>query len=199
MRLQVQNRLINYRLAVILISVVLSGVTVPGADVQAEAKPSRPKVENDQFRFTLMPRTPNQMAGFYEGRGFPPSAIQRIKQACFITAVFRNKSNKVIWLELANWQIVTNKGAVKRLDRDYWKQQWQAIHLKPAFQATFGWTLLPEVRDLQPHEPVGGNLVLPQLDKPFTLKAYFVTGKDKRGSGINVAFHNIHCARDSKP
>lgn len=165
----------------------------------AQDKPKRPTVENDMFRFSLMPRTAEQMAGFYEGRGFPPAALQLIKQTCFITAVFRNKSDRVIWLELDNWRIATAQGEVKRLDRAYWKQQWQRIHLPLADQSTFGWTLLPEVRDLQPHEPVGGNLVLPPLQQPFTLKAFFATGKDKRGTGINVEFRNIQCARDSKP
>jgi hypothetical protein len=167
--------------------------------VQAQDNPKRPQVENDMFRLSLMPRTPDQMAGFYEGRGFPSSATALVKQACFITTIFRNKSDRVIWLELSNWRIVTAQGEVKRLDRDYWKKRWQGINLSLAHRSTFGWTLLPEVRDLQPHENVGGNLVLPPLQQPFTLKAYFATGKDKRGTGINVEFNNIQCAKDKKP
>ncbi len=33
--------------------------------------------------------------------------------------------------------------------------------LPQANRSTFGWTQLPAVRDLQPDEPVGGNLVFP--------------------------------------
>lgn len=153
-----------------------------------------PKVENALFRFHLTPRTAEQMAAFYEGRGFPASARQIIKNTCFFTAVFRNKSDKVIWLELTNWHFYTLDGEVKRLDRQYWNSQWDKIQLAQASRSTFGWTLLPEVRDLQPHEPVGGNIVLPMLNKPVTLKAYFVTGQNKRGTGINVEFRNIQCA-----
>ena len=200
MRLQVQYKLIKYPsvLSVITACLVVFSLVLMSIDVRAAEKPRKPTVENDMFRLTLMPRTPDQMAGFYEGRGFPAPALKLIKQACFITTVFHNKSNRVIWLELSNWRIVTSQGEVKRLDQGYWKAQWQRIHLPQSYQATFGWTLLPEVRDLQPHEPVGGNLVLPPLNEPFTLKAYFVTGKNKRGTGINVEFHDIRCARDNK-
>lgn len=155
-----------------------------------------PKLENDLFRFRLLPRTAEQMAAFYEGRGFPESARNNIKNTCFFTAGFRNKSDKVIWLELANWHFYTTTGEVKRLDRSYWNTQWDKIQLPQSSRSTFGWTLLPEERDLQPYESVGGNIVLPVLDEPITLKAYFVTGQNKRGTGINVEFRDIRCARE---
>ena len=153
------------------------------------------KVENDFFRMRLIPRTPEQMAAFYEGRGFPEAARNIIKTTCFFTTGFRNKSDKVIWLQLANWHFYTAKGEVKRLDRDFWNQQWDTIQLAQASRSTFGWTLLPEERDLQPHESVGGNIVLPMTNEPLTLKAYFVTGQNKRGTGINVEFRNVRCVR----
>lgn len=169
--------------------------TAPPASA-TEKNEQGPKVENDIFRFRLIPRTPEQMAAFYEGRGFPEAARNIIKKTCFFTTGFRNKSDKVIWLELANWHFFTAHGEVKRLDRNYWNSEWDKIQLAQSSRSTFGWTLLPEERDLQPHEPVGGNIVLPVQDEPLTLKAYFATGQNKRGTGINVEFRNIQCARE---
>ena len=151
------------------------------------------KVENDMFRFRLSPRTPEQMAAFYEGRGFPPAAIDVIKKTCFITVGFINKSDKVIWLELANWRFYAANGEIKRFDRNYWNGEWDRISLPQASRSTFGWTLLPEERDLRAHEPIGGNIVLPPFTGTITVKAYFVTGENKRGTGIKVEFRNITC------
>lgn len=155
-----------------------------------------PKLENDLFSLRLFLQTPEQMAAFYEGRGFSKAARDLIRQTCYVTAIFRNKSQQVIWLDLKDWRFFSDGREVKRLDRDYWSAQWNSINLEQASRSTFGWTLLPEVRDIQPNESVGGNLVLPSLYTPFTLKAYFALGQNRRGTGVKVQFNNIKCAKD---
>ena len=162
----------------------------------AADKAESPTVENDLFKMRLMPRTAEQMAAFYEGRGFPKPAINKIKQACFITVIIRNKSNKVLWLELSNWHFFSKQGEFARLERPYWKEQWSRLNLPQSHQATFGWTLLPEERNLQPNESVGGNITLPKIDLPIEVEANFITGTTKRGPLIKARFENIRCARD---
>jgi len=153
-------------------------------------------VETEALNLRLIPRTPAQMAAFYEGRGFPGAALEEIKKTCFMTVVIRNKSRTVIWLEPERWRFLTEKGELERIGRAYWQSKWRQRNIPQAKRSTFGWTLLPEVRDLQPDEPVGGNIVLPPTDQPFALEARFATGRDKHGEELTVRFDRLRCAKD---
>lgn len=163
----------------------------------AADKPYRgPFVENDKLLVVLIPHTPEQMAAFYEARGFPRNAIERIRKTCFVTVHIKNKSRSTIWLEQKNWHASNNDKPLPRLGRDYWDEQWDDIELPLAKRSTFGWTQLPEVRDLQADEPVGGNIVFPGTTDTFDLVAYFYLGKDKRGGMLVTRFENIQCPKD---
>jgi len=168
------------------------------AGAAALEKPYRgPFVENDDMLFVLLPRTPAQMAAFYEARGFPQNAIERISGTCFVTAHIENRSNRVIWLETAHWELSSNGHEIPRLGADFWRRQWDETGLPQASRSTFGWTQLPEVRDLQPHESVGGNIVLPGSTRNFDLEARFHTGQDKRGGMLEVRFEDVTCPQES--
>lgn len=147
----------------------------------------------------MIPRTPNQMAAFYEARGFPKFALDAIRKTCFITVGIRNKGEDILWLDLTNWRFRSVDGEIHRLDRHYWKQEWIRLGLSQAHQSTFRWTLIPEQLDYRPQEREGGNIVLPRTGKPFTLEAEFRSGKDKRGSLIKLKFENLQCAEDPSP
>ena len=89
------------------------------------AATSAPGFENDLFRLRLSPRTPNQIAAFYTGRGFPPFAIDEVRKLCFITIGLRNKSSDLLWFDLSNWRFATSEGELKRYLRPALKQRWQ--------------------------------------------------------------------------
>jgi hypothetical protein len=114
-----------------------------------------------------------------------------------VMAHIENRGKRVVWLELRNWHFLADKGEIRPLDRKYWTTVWDEIGLPRANRATFGWTQLPEVRDLQPGEPVGGNVILPATDETFSLQADFLTGKDKRAGLISARFENLRCAKDN--
>ena len=140
------------------------------------------------------PRTPEQIAAFYEARGFPHTAIEALTQTCFVTVSFHNRGGDVVWLELSRWRFVDEQGReVKRRDRAYWSALWEKLGVPKANRATFGWTQLPEVRDLQPSEPVGGNVALPPPSGRFRLEARFATGARKQGKGIVVILDDLSC------
>jgi hypothetical protein len=145
---------------------------------------------------TVRLSTPDQVAAFYEARGFPRGAIERLRRTCFVMAHIENRGDDVIWLELKNWHFIAGQREIRRLDRSYWDSVWNEIDLPQASRATFGWTQLPGERDLQPGEPVGGNVILAATDEPFTLRAEFLTGKERRADVIRVRFENLRCARD---
>lgn len=171
-------------------------VSVAAVPWEKGETPPGPYVDNDRLFMLLRLHTPEQMAAFYEARGFPPAAIERIRETCFMTVHIDNKSNTVLWLETANWRITADGKPVTRLDRTYWNGVWDEIRLSQASRSTFGWTQLPDTRDLQPQEPVGGNIVLPRDGRAFTIEADFFTGKHKRQGMVRVKFENLQCAED---
>lgn len=177
-----------------LVSAALAGTlllwTAAGLAAQQASRPAGP------LQLKLSPRTPDQVAAFYEARGFPAPALVHIRAACFITVGLRNNTDKVVWLELARWRVTSANGSVQRLAREDWERAWTQADVEPAQRATFGWTLLPEARDLQPDEPVGGNLTLVRTSEPLTFEAVFKTGPNKRGGEIQLRYENVQCASD---
>lgn len=166
-----------------------------GTCVAAESTASRPELNNKDFTLRLAPRTPNQMAAFYEARGFPPFAVDVIKKTCFITVGLRNNSDTIVWFDLSNWHFTTAKGELKRILRTDWQAHWNTLGLAQRFQSTFRWTLAPEQLDYRPHEREGGNLTLPRTAEPITITGEIYVGKQKNRL-YEVKFENIYCARD---
>ena len=139
-------------------------------------------------------RTPVQMSAFYEARGFPPKATALLSKYCFITVIIRNRSNQVVWLEPARWTIETEDNRIfSPLTPEDWGQQWDTVGLAAAQRATFQWTQLPKIRDLQPHEPVGGNLTLRRFPGKFKLKMVFATGEKREGKPVRAEIPGLTC------
>jgi hypothetical protein len=167
------------------------------APAQAE-KPKNPEYENQWLKLRFIPRTPEQMAAFYEGRGFPDRAIEQITGACFMTVVIRNKSDKIIWLDLSDWKFTDGSGKNGRITREQWRRDWERLNVPMANRSTFGWTLLPEQRDLRPGEGVGGNITLVPSRKPLTVDMRFDTGADKQGEPMHIHMQNLRCEFNEK-
>lgn len=160
------------------------------------AEPAEYRHESADLLMVLRPRTPEQMAAFYTGRGFTPAMIKFLQQQCFITVFIKNKSRDIIWLDLSRWRFRNADGPIQRLHRDAWKQRWQSMGIPLAHQSTFRWTLLPEKLDFQPDEREGGNLILPRLGKAFRIEAKFPTRADAAGTPIKIQFDSVSCAVD---
>lgn len=161
----------------------------------AAAAQARVEGEKDGVRYAVVPRTPAQMAAFYEARGFPPSAIDALARACFLTVTLVNQGRDRVWLELDRWHLRDAGGSeVARISRADWSARWQRIGLPAAQRATFGWTLLPEARDLHPAEPVGGNLTVAPSSDSFILTARLPTGASKEGREIVIEIPGLRCA-----
>lgn len=175
----------------------LAGLLLNGLPVTASYGINKPypgpHIENDDLLVVLRPHAPDSMAAFYEARGFPKQALDLITATCFVTVHIENKSRQVIWLDLAEWTFTSRGKPLQRLDRDYWESQWNNINLRQASRSTFGWTQFPQVRDLQPDEPVGGNLVFPGSTQSLDMTLNLPIGKDRRGKLITLIFKDIPC------
>lgn len=160
----------------------------------AETKPNSHRIEDKDITVVIGSRTPEQLAAFYSGRGFNQASIDEIKKTCFVFGMMDNKTYDTLWLSLDDWKFYTaNRKPLKRFKRDDWKKIWQQTGLSLAHQSTFGWTQLPENRDLRMHEHVGGNVAVEWHDAPFTLEATFRTGADKSGEPRTITVENLTC------
>lgn len=191
------NRKLTGVLALVMVS-VLAG-PLPGM-AQAITTTTTQEVVINGLTITVRTRTATQIAGFYEARGFPDSALELLARHCFMTVTIQNLSKQVVWLEPGRWRV--EQGAESRvlLGAEYWRQQWRKNGLSPAKQATFRWTQLPKKRDLQPNEPVGGNITLlrmsgrkPGKSSQFSINAVFATGQDRLGGDIHARFQGLSC------
>ena len=156
------------------------------------------RFENKQFRMRLITRTPNQIAAFYEARGFPDFAITEVRNACFITIGLLNKSNQMLYHDVSQWRFIDKNGPVKRRLRSDWKTRWNELGLEKRFQSTFRWTLMPEKLDFYPQEGEGGNLTFPRTGNPITISARIQTGRLDKQSISEVVFKDVNCAEDEK-
>ena len=153
-------------------------------------------ISTEQIEIQLAPRTPDQLMSFYEARGFPSEMIDILSQQCFITVRIHNKSKNKIWHDLANWQFSHNGKPLKREHRNYWLDKWHSMNMPQASISTFRWTLIPETLDYLPDEEEGGNIILPRVTGPITVKASFATGDDKQGPVLNIEYDKLYCAED---
>jgi len=170
---------------------------LPVLAAAADAPPSHQQQTAGDVRISIRPRPPVQILAFYEARGFPAQARARIAAACLLTVTIRNDSEQVVWLEPARWTLETADGRpVRLLGPQWWAAQWDAVNLPPAQRATFGWTQLPAQRDLQPHEPVGGNLAIEPPAGAFRVLARFATGPRRQGEVLEMSFDGLVCPRD---
>lgn len=175
----------------------LLAISLVSTALAADAPATRIKFENKNFRISMSSRTPQQMAAFYEARGFPKPMINEIRKQCFITTYIKNKSQYVLWTDIKSWKFYHDGKEIIRLDRDYWKAFWQEMNAPMPSQSTFRWTLIPESLDYRPNEGEGGNIVLPRVAGPIQVKAHFVLlDGQKKGTDLDVELPPIHCAED---
>jgi len=167
-----------------------------GAGSIALAADKKLAFENEQIKLQLFPRTPNQMAGFYEAREFPKEMVDVLTDFCIMTAVIHNKTKDVFWLDLESWKFTSGSGELQRVHRNQWPSRWKKMNIPMASQSTFRWTLLPESLEFFPDEHEGGNVVLVSTKRVFSLQASFAVGKNKDKGGIVARIDNIRCAKD---
>jgi hypothetical protein len=167
------------------------------AAIVAPGHPRGVTYSDERILVRVIPRSPAQMAAFYEARGFPPRAIAESRRYCFMTVHVDNLSDDIIWLEPRTWRLTAAGRDLVRMDEQYWHTRWQELELGRANLSTFGWTLLPEVRDLHPGEPAGGNIVLPLTPDAVTVTMHFRTGAHGTGKEIEISFPDLQCPREA--
>jgi hypothetical protein len=155
------------------------------------------RYEDSRLVVRLTPRSPNQVAAFYEARKFPDSMIDLLREQCFITVGVRNKGPEIVWLDLSQWRMEGRSGEVTRRTRPWLNERWDQMGAPMPSRSTLRWTLLPELLDFRPDEAEGGNIVLARQDEPFGIEARFDVGAERSGDAIVVGFEDVRCAQDA--
>ena len=178
-------------------STIAATLLLISIDLAAAEKPAGPEIyEDSNLIMHVMTRTPEQLIAFYSARGFNQASVDAITERCFVFAMVENKAQGKLWLVLDDWQFINaDNKSIDRINRADWNQVWRNTGLPQAKQSTFGWTQLPESRDLHQHEHVGGQLSLPWQNTPFKLVANFKTASDKSGPVRQVTFENLKCRK----
>jgi hypothetical protein len=164
------------------------------SSVFAQERPGRLEYSTDELRLSLSPRTPEQLAAFYEARGFPNAMIELIRSRCFFTVGIHNKTRGILWHDLSRWRFLVDGQPVARIDRGAWRSEWARLQAPMRSQSTFRWTLLPESLDFRPDEAEGGNVTLPRVEGEITLEAPFVKGVNRDGGEILARIDGLRCA-----
>jgi hypothetical protein len=149
---------------------------------------------NSDLKVRIIARSQDQMAAFYEARGFPRKAVKQLKQFCFFTIGITNKSHNIIHHDLEKWSFTSTDSALKRVHRNTLKTYWLNAGLEKRLISTFRWTLLPENLDFRPQESEGGNIVVTRSQQPFNIHAVFNKEDKNRLKIINVEINDVMCA-----
>lgn len=153
----------------------------------------------DGVVFSISVRTPEQIRAFYTARGFPEAAIRELESKCLLTVGVQNGRNDIVWLEPSKWRFFAEHGKpVTRISRETWEARWAKLNIPLASRATFGWTQLPETRDLLPGETAGGNIVITPPAGSFGVEARFDTGRDRAGPPLTFKVNNLKCVEQSR-
>ncbi|TCV82874.1 hypothetical protein [Sulfurirhabdus autotrophica] len=156
----------------------------------------RDAYKHDGVTFSISVRTPEQIRAFYSARGFPEIAIRELESKCLLTVGIQNSRKDIVWLEPSNWRFTTEQGNnVRRISREEWDARWAKLTIPLASRATFGWTQLPESRDLLTGETAGGNIVIEPPKESFSVDVLFKTGSDKNGPDIRFKAENLQCSQ----
>lgn len=154
------------------------------------------KLVRDGVELFVSARSVEQIRAFYGARGMPPNALQELAKVCFLTVGLKNNRAETLWLEPTRWRFIDLNGEpIKRIMRQEWKARWDALQVPLAAQSTFGWSQLPESRDLYPEETVGGNISLLPPEGHFSLIASFRTGSSGDGKVLELTIPNLSCSR----
>lgn len=152
-------------------------------------------VQQDGVKLELFPRSSEQIASFYEARGFPKAMIEQVTQHCFITVRIHNQRAHKLWLNISSWTFHSDGTPLTRYHRnDLLRSLREAGYPAPSI-ATFRWTLLPETLDYLPDEQESGNVLITDTDAAITLVANFATGDDQQGEPVSIRYEGLKCAR----
>lgn len=97
-------------------------------------------------------RLPDQTRAFFQGRGFPPVAADRLARTCVFQTVLRNGGEGPIAVDLADWRIDTGTGPRPLLLTAQWQVEWEGMGLPEPARIAFQWAMFPTRQTFEPQD-----------------------------------------------
>ena len=138
-------------------------------------------------------RLPDQTRAFFQGRGFPAAAAERLATTCVFQVILRNEGEGPIGVDLADWRIDSGAGPQPlRLTAD-WQEEWERLGLPQPARIAFQWALFPTRQSFEPWDWNMGMISYPlRPGERFDLHAQW-----RQGSGMRSAtLPGLECAPD---
>jgi len=104
----------------------------------------------DGVSVRLVQRLPDQTRAFFQGRGFPAEAADKIGRACVFQSIFRNDGKQPVSYDLGDWKVVHQDKTSPLAIRESWEQQWQNMGISKSARIAFRWSLLPSKQRFEP-------------------------------------------------
>lgn len=102
-------------------------------------------------RIKLTQILPDQLNGFYQGRGFDPKSAQLIADACvFQTELHNEQGTASIEFDLADWRTLLPSGEQGLKLKRHWQKQWAARGISADARLAFQWALFPTTQTFKP-------------------------------------------------
>jgi len=140
---------------------------------------------------------PEQVRGFYMGRGFSQDDAELIAGDCIFQTVIRNDSpaNKVE-MDMKQWQVASGAKTGRPKLREDWGEIWRQRNSPAPAQLAFRWALFPTVQEFEHGD---WNMGMSSYGLPpgtrFDLRFSFVAAGTTRSGEIR----DIECAKDTIP
>lgn len=139
-------------------------------------------------------RIPDQTRGFFLGRGFDRADTERIAAYCVFQTIFRNRSDRPVSVELADWRVDVAGELRPFRARAAWQATWEAQDSPQGARIAFEWSLFPESQTFAPGDWNMGMLIYPAAPgERVNLHFSWQAGRQP-GEGV---IEDLACARNA--
>lgn len=138
-------------------------------------------------------RLPDQTRAFFQGRGFPAAAAERLATTCVFQVTLRNEGEGPITLDLSEWRIDRGAGPEPlRLTAD-WQAEWEGMGLPESARIAFQWAMFPTRQTFEPQDWNMGMIGYPlRPGERFDLHAQW----RQAGAPRDATLAGLACAPD---
>ena len=187
----------------LLSTLLLLVVSVHGA-AQENLNPINPlpgvktwRWSEDRISVRLTQIIPEQVRGFYMGRGFTPEDAALIAGDCIFQTVVRNDSPGTrVRMDMSGWKVVTKAGTGRPKLREDWGKIWKQRNSPAPARLAFRWALFPTVQEFEHGD---WNMGMSSYGLPpgarFDLEFVFEVGDSTLAGEIL----EVECAEDEIP
>lgn len=151
----------------------------------------------DGISVRLTQIVPEQVRGFYMGRGFSQSDAELIAGDCIFQTVIRNDSRSdKVQVDLRRWRVAAGPDSLRPKTREDWGELWRERNSATAARLAFRWALFPTVQEFDHGDwNMGMSSYGLAPGTRFNLELSFTVGEQTLRGQIK----SIECAEDALP